>query len=196
MATTNGVPRRRSAFPRVRLLKSARATGGQLVSSSPPIEEPGPRQVETVSLTVNGGKHQLDVRTNETLVDTLRDRLELKGTKVGCDDGSCGTCTVLLEGQPVYACMVLSIDCEEQSIDTIEGLGTEDGPHALQVAFADGYAAQCGFCTPGAIMAAKALLDRTPDPTETDVRLGLSGVICRCGYRKIIEATLDAARRV
>jgi carbon-monoxide dehydrogenase small subunit len=149
--------------------------------------------MRSVTIRANGVGHEVEVRTNETLVDSLRERLHLKGTKVGCDDGSCGTCTVLLDGDPVYACMLLSVDCVDREIVTIEGLGSEADPHPLQRAFADNYAAQCGFCTPGAIMAAKALLDRMPDPSEGDVRAGLAGVICRCGYRKIIEATLQAA---
>jgi aerobic-type carbon monoxide dehydrogenase small subunit (CoxS/CutS family) len=144
-------------------------------------------------LEVNGDRHDLEVRTNETVADALRGRLDLKGTKIGCDDGSCGTCTVLLDGDPVYACMLLAVDGDGRRIETIEGVGTETEPHPLQVAFAEEYAAQCGFCTPGAIMAAKALLERTPHPSEDDVRSGLAGVICRCGYRKIIEATLRAA---
>jgi carbon-monoxide dehydrogenase small subunit len=147
------------------------------------------------ALRVNGTHHALEVPVYETLAETLRERLKLNGTKIGCDDGSCGTCTVVIDARPVYACMVLTLDCANKDMQTIEGLGTESEPHALQVTFADGYAAQCGFCTPGMIMAAAALLDRNRHPSEADVRLGLSGVLCRCGYRKIIEATLEAARR-
>jgi aerobic-type carbon monoxide dehydrogenase small subunit (CoxS/CutS family) len=136
----------------------------------------------------------VEVRVTETLAETVRERLGLTGTKIACDDGSCGSCTVLLDAVPVYACMLLTLDCDGCSVATIEGLGDEARPHPLQVAFAETYAAQCGFCTPGAIMAAKALLDATPDPSEEDVRLGLSGVICRCGYSNIVKATLEAAR--
>jgi carbon-monoxide dehydrogenase small subunit len=146
-----------------------------------------------VGVAVNGAEQTLDVRITETLAETLRQRLGLTGTKLACDDGCCGSCTVLLDGAPVYACMLLTLDCDGREVLTIEGLGDEARPHPLQVAFAETYAAQCGFCTPGAIMAAKALLDRTPAPTEADVRLGLSGVICRCGYSNIIAATLQAA---
>jgi carbon-monoxide dehydrogenase small subunit len=134
----------------------------------------------------------VEVAVTETLVETLRERLGLTGTKVGCDDGSCGTCTVLLDGQPIYACMLLTLDSTGQ-VESIEGVGTLEQPHPLQRAFAEAYAAQCGFCTPGCIMAAKALLSHTPAPTEADVRLALSGNICRCGYLKIVEATLHAA---
>jgi aerobic-type carbon monoxide dehydrogenase small subunit (CoxS/CutS family) len=132
------------------------------------------------------------VPVTETLVETLRERLLLTGTKIGCDDGSCGTCTVLVAGQPIYACMLLTVDCKDP-IETIEGVGTAADPHPLQRAFADSYAAQCGFCTPGFVMAAKALLEQTAAPSEDEVRLALSGNLCRCGYRKIVEATMAAA---
>jgi aerobic-type carbon monoxide dehydrogenase small subunit (CoxS/CutS family) len=161
-----------------------------------PADGPVALPVQTVAVTaaINGATQHLQGRVNETLAEVLRERLGLTGTKLGCDDGSCGTCTVLADGLPIYACMTLLLDCQDKAIETIEGLGSEERPHPLQVAFAENYAAQCGVCTPGAIMAAKALLDQEPDPSEDDVRLGLSGVLCRCGYLKIIEATLEAAR--
>lgn len=183
----------RKPFPRMRLLKVAGNAPEQHVSTPLTDAPPIPKQSATVWLLVNGIERSVEVPINETLAETLRWRLGLTGTKLGCDDGSCGTCTVLLDADPVYACMVLTVDCAQKSIETIEGLGTEQQPHPLQLAFAETYAAQCGFCTPGAIIAAKALLDRIPRPSEPEVRLALSGVLCRCGYRNIIAATLQAA---
>lgn len=153
-----------------------------------------PAYLLEVSLTVNGQRHTVQVRSHTTLVQLLREELGLRGCKVGCDDGTCGTCTVLMDGLPVYSCMVLAADVDGKSIMTIEGLGDLEHPHPLQAAFAESYAAQCGFCTPGFVMAAKALLDCNPAPSIDEVKEALSGNLCRCGYAKIVEAVRKAAK--
>ena len=146
-------------------------------------------------LIVNGAAYDVSAADNETLLGTLRDRLQLTGTKLVCGRGECGACTVLLDGDAVYACLTLTAACEHQAITTIEGIGTDDAPHPMQTAFIEHDAVQCGFCTPGQILAALALLERTPNPTEDDVRRGMSGNLCRCGtYPKIVRAVLGAAR--
>jgi carbon-monoxide dehydrogenase small subunit len=148
-----------------------------------------------VKLNINGRIRDVEAPNNWTLNDVLRNRLDLTGTKRACDYGGCGSCTVLMDGVDVYSCSVLAVQAEGKDILTIEGLS--DGPklHPLQRTFADSYAAQCGWCTPGMILSAKALLDRNPEPTEDDVKLALSGVLCRCtGYASIVQAVIDAAR--
>jgi xanthine dehydrogenase YagT iron-sulfur-binding subunit len=146
-------------------------------------------------LTVNGRTYEVPAEPSETLLDVLRERLFLTGTKLVCDRGECGACTVHIDGESVYACLTLAAACEEQAITTIEGIGTADALHPLQAAFIRHDAAQCGFCTPGQIMAALALLDRRPDPSEHEIREGMSGNLCRCGtYPKIVSAIADAAR--
>lgn len=148
-----------------------------------------------VSLKINGAIHNVEVATNWTLNDLLRNKLDLTGTKLACNYGGCGSCTVLLDGVDVYSCSVLAVQAEGKDIVTIEGLSKGTTLHPLQRTFADSYAAQCGWCTPGMIMSAKALLDHNASPTEEEVRLALSGVLCRCtGYSSIIQAVLDAAR--
>ncbi|HEY7554619.1 MAG TPA: (2Fe-2S)-binding protein [Candidatus Binatia bacterium] len=148
-----------------------------------------------VTLTINGRVHRLNVDSNWTLNDVLRNRLNLTGTKRACDYGGCGSCTVLMDGVDVYSCSILALEAEGNEILTIEGIGTRENLHPLQKSFALSYAAQCGWCTPGMIMSAKALLDHESNPTEEEVRIALSGVLCRCtGYTSIIEAVLDAAR--
>jgi carbon-monoxide dehydrogenase small subunit len=148
-----------------------------------------------VILKINGREHRVVIDSNWTLNDLLRNRLELTGTKRACDYGGCGSCTVLMDGVDVYSCSILALEAEGKEILTIEGIGTRENLHPLQKSFALSYAAQCGWCTPGMIMSAKALLDHTPQPTEEQVRLALSGVLCRCtGYTSIIQAVLDAAR--
>ena len=144
--------------------------------------------------TVNGNVHELAIEPHWLLIEVLREVLGFTGTKHSCGVGNCGACTVLVDGEPVLACMTLAMAARGRSIVTIEGLA--DGPdlHPLQQAFIDYGAIQCGYCTPGMILAAKALLDREPDPTEDEVRHALSGNICRCtGYVKIVEAVLAAA---
>lgn len=148
-----------------------------------------------IALKINGAVHRLSVNANWTLNDVLRNRLDLTGTKRACDYGGCGSCTVLMDGVDVYSCSILAVEAQEKNIQTIEGLGDSENLHPLQRSFALSYAAQCGWCTPGMIMSAKALLDGNPNPSEAEVRLALSGVLCRCtGYSSIVQAVLDAAR--
>lgn len=148
-----------------------------------------------VRLDINGQSHELTLDCRNTLNEVLRNRLGLFGTKLGCNYGGCGNCTVLMAGQPVYSCSILAVEAEGKAIDTIEGMSGEGELHPLQEAFAEAYAAQCGWCTPGMILAAKALLDRKADPTVQDVKTALSGVLCRCtGYTEIVKAVLQAAK--
>ena len=152
------------------------------------------QESHNVTLRINGIVHRLAVDSNWTLNDVLRNRLELTGTKRACDYGGCGSCTVLMDGVDVYSCSILAVEAQGKEILTIEGLGNRENLHPLQKSFALSYAAQCGWCTPGMILSAKALLDRNPNPTESEVRAALSGVLCRCtGYTSIVQAVLDAA---
>jgi aerobic carbon-monoxide dehydrogenase small subunit len=146
-----------------------------------------------IRLTVNDRNYDLAVDPNTTLVDVLRYQIGLTGTKKGCDLGDCGACTVLLDGKAVNSCLVLAVQANGRTIQTIEGLATEQGPHPLQRAFIEKGAIQCGFCTSGMILSAKELLDRTPNPEEPEIRRAISGNLCRCtGYQKIIEAIKKA----
>jgi len=150
-----------------------------------------------VSLTINGKPVSLIVNANETLLEVLRDRLNLTGAKKVCDRGECGACTVLLDGKPVYACMFLAIRAHGSQITTIEGLASEANLHPVQQAFIDKDGYQCGFCTPGVIMTTTAFLSRNPDPTRHQIQHSLSGNLCRCGnYQKIFDAVAEAARKV
>lgn len=144
---------------------------------------------QVIRLTVNDQEYELLVRSNRTLLDVLRDDLGLTGSKKGCDSGECGTCTVLLEGLPILACMTLACEVEGKRIQTIEGM-TKQGPlHPLQEAFMEHGAIQCGFCTPGMILSASSLLENNPAPTVGEIRKAISGNLCRCtGYLKIVEA--------
>lgn len=145
-------------------------------------------------LIVNGAEHDVAAPDHETLLSTLRERLDLSGTKLVCERGECGACTVLLDGTSVYSCLTLTAACADRSVTTIEGLARGDALHRLQSAFIEHDALQCGFCTPGQILAAVALLDEIPHPTEADVRRGMSGNLCRCGtYPKIVRAVMAAA---
>lgn len=147
-----------------------------------------------MNLTVNGRSISADPAGSATLLEFLRDTLALTGTKRACDRGECGSCTVHLDGRPVYACLTLAHGCAGQDVRTIEGLGTTDAPHALQTAFVAEDAAQCGFCTPGQLMAAAALLAANPEPTDDEVVAAMSGNLCRCGtYPKIVRAVRRAA---
>ncbi|HEY73044.1 MAG: (2Fe-2S)-binding protein [Chloroflexi bacterium] len=153
-------------------------------------------QPRIVTLNVNGRKHQVAMDPNVTLLYALRD-LGYSDVKNGCEIGECGACAVLLNGKPVNSCMVLACQVDGAEIVTNSGLGTMDDPHPLQEAFADTGAIQCGFCTPGMIISAKALLDRNPHPTEREIREAISGNICRCtGYGQIIEAVQVAAKKM
>jgi aerobic-type carbon monoxide dehydrogenase small subunit (CoxS/CutS family) len=150
-----------------------------------------------ISMTVNGGPVSLEVRANETLLEVLRDRLNLTGAKKVCDRGECGGCTVLLDGKPVYACMFLAFRAHGSGITTIEGLASPDSLHPVQQAFIDKDGYQCGFCTPGFIMTSAAFLSTNPDPSRHEIQLALSGNLCRCGnYTKIFEAVEEAAKKV
>lgn len=152
---------------------------------------------QPVSLTVNGQVHEVLVRPGATLLRTLRDGLELTGTKAGCEGGSCGTCTVHVDGEPRLACCTLTELVDGAAVTTIEGLAKGDTLHPIQAAFYEGFATQCGFCTAGMIMATKGLLDRTPQPSRDEAMAAISGNVCRCtGYEAIIDAVLDAAARL
>jgi carbon-monoxide dehydrogenase small subunit len=150
-----------------------------------------------LEITVNGMRHELAVEPRRTLLELLREDLELTGTKQGCGEGDCGACVVLLDGTPVNACLVLALEAAGRDVLTIEGLARGNALHPIQQAFVEVGAVQCGYCTPGMVLTAKALLDRHPDPTEVEVRRGLSGNLCRCtGYQKIVEAVIAAAGRL
>jgi carbon-monoxide dehydrogenase small subunit len=147
-----------------------------------------------VTTTVNGDAAEFLCEPDETLLDVLRDRLGLTGSKEGCGTGDCGACSVMVDGRLVCSCLVLGAEAEGSEIETIEGMAEGEELHPLQRKFLEHAALQCGICTPGFLVAAKALLERNPDPTETEVRYWLAGNLCRCtGYDKIIRAVLDAA---
>ena len=155
----------------------------------------GPGAVD-VAFTVNGDAVTVHVPPHRTLLDMLRETLGLTGAKRVCDEGTCGACTVLLDGEPVYSCMTLAVACEGRSVRTVEGLSRQDKLHPVQEAFIEHDAFQCGFCTPGQIMSVVALLERVPRPTSEDVLRAVSGNLCRCGaYPNIVAATLSAARK-
>ena len=147
-----------------------------------------------VSLAVNGVRHELDLEPRELLVYVLRDRLGLTGTNVGCDTSSCGACTVLLNGESVKACTLLGVQADGMELTTIEGLSTNGDLHPLQQAFHEQHGLQCGYCTPGMVMAAASLLAENPEPSEAEIRHALEGNLCRCtGYQNIVAAVRAAA---
>lgn len=150
-----------------------------------------------ITINLNGTDREFTVEEQETLLHVLRERAGLTGAKKGCDLGECGACTVIMDGRAVNSCCVFAVSADGKRVETIEGIGTEEHPHPLQQAFIDAGAIQCGFCTPGMIMAAKALLDRNPHPTQEEVRQAMSGNLCRCtGYEKIEQAIAMAAEVV
>jgi xanthine dehydrogenase YagT iron-sulfur-binding subunit len=150
----------------------------------------------TVALTVNGQKKTATVDLRRTLLEMLRTDFDLTGTKKVCDRGSCGACTVLLDGRPVYSCMTLAVEADRRKVETVEGLAKGNRYHPLQTAFVERDALMCGFCTPGFLMSSKALLDKNKNPTLDDVKNACCGNICRCGtYPRIFEAVLDAAKK-
>jgi aerobic carbon-monoxide dehydrogenase small subunit len=150
---------------------------------------------QLIRVTVNDRDYELAVEPNTTLVDLLRYQMGLTGTKKGCDLGDCGACTVLMDGKAVNSCLVLAVQANGRTVQTIEGLEAADGLHPLQQAFIEKGAVQCGFCTSGMILSAKELLDRNPHPKEADIRRSISGNLCRCtGYQKIIDAIKDVAQ--
>jgi carbon-monoxide dehydrogenase small subunit len=147
-----------------------------------------------ITATVNGDPIEFLCETEDTLLDCLRDQLGLTGTKEGCATGDCGACSVTVDGRLVCSCLMLGVEARGKSIDTIEGMANGEELHPLQRKFLEHAALQCGVCTPGFLIAAKALLERSPNPTETEVRYWLAGNLCRCtGYDKIVRAVLDAA---
>ena len=147
-----------------------------------------------ITSQLNGSRREVLVDPNQTLVRMLREDLGLTGTKNGCGEGDCGSCTVLLDNEPVNSCLVLAAQVDGHKVTTIEGLADGDKLHPLQTSFIENGAIQCGFCTPGMILSAKALLDEQPDPSELDIRTAISGNLCRCtGYQKIVESIKAAA---
>jgi carbon-monoxide dehydrogenase small subunit len=150
---------------------------------------------QLITLTVNGATYEVAVEPRQSLLQVLREELHLTGTKEGCSEGECGACTVFLDGQTADSCLIFGLEANGREIVTIEGLARGDQLHPVQRAFAEYGAVQCGFCTPGMILAAKALLDSNPSPTDAEIRRGISGNLCRCtGYVKIVEAIKAAAQ--
>jgi carbon-monoxide dehydrogenase small subunit len=151
--------------------------------------------LHSIQITVNGEREWLDVPANLTLLQLLRERLALTGAKNGCAAGECGACTVMMDGEPVNACLVLAVEADGREVLTVEGLARDGRLDALQQAFVDEGGVQCGFCTPGMLISARALLDRCPNPSEQEIREALVGNLCRCtGYTRIVRAVQQAAR--
>ena len=154
------------------------------------------KQIYPIELTVNGELKRTEVYPGETLLHVLREKLGHTEVKEGCGKGDCGACAVLLNGKAVNACLTLALQADDQEVVTIQGIGTPEKPHVLQTSFVKHGAIQCGFCTAGMIVSAKALLDRNPHPTRQEIKEGISGNLCRCtGYKKIVEAIEDTATR-
>jgi len=196
MEETSGVSRRE--FLKISGISAAAVPilGTKVVEAAgTPVRVYGPGKV-AVELAINGKKHQLQIEPRVTLLDALRDDLEITGAKRVCDRAECGACTVLLDGKVVYACSVLAIEAQGKAITTVESLMQGDQLHPIQQAFVDNDASQCGFCTSGFVVATKAFLDKHPDPSAEDVRRGLSGNLCRCGtYHGIQLALAQVARK-
>jgi len=149
---------------------------------------------QLIKLRVNGQSYEVAAEPWRTLLEVIRDTIGLTGTKKGCDEGDCGTCTVLMDGEAVNSCLILAIEAQDKDITTIEGLSEGDTLHPIQQAFVENGGLQCGFCTPGMILSAKALLEKNPHPTEEEIKFAIAGNLCRCtGYIKIIEAIQAAA---
>ncbi len=149
-----------------------------------------------LQFTLNGEKTEIDINPGARLLDVLRDELQLTGTKEGCGVGECGACTVIIDGEAMDSCMVLAASVADKNVTTIEGLANDDILHPLQQAVLDHHALQCGFCTPGFIMSAKALMDKNPHPTREEIKVAISGNLCRCtGYQQLIDAFEDVANR-
>ncbi len=197
--TRNG----RNGYSRRDFLKSAGVavpTGllaGQAKPAKPAAPEApvlGPGKAP-ISLQINGKVHKLELEPRVTLLDALRNHLDLTGAKKVCDRGTCGSCTVIMDGDPVYSCNVLAVEAQGKAITTVEGLGSPEKLHPMQAAFVNNDAQQCGFCTPGFVVACKAFLDKHPNPTREQVERGLGGNLCRCGtYVGVTQAVLDAAK--
>ena len=196
----------KSSFTRRDFLKGAGVTvsSGLLLSTATADAVPAQREggfagpgAVPVSLRVNGKVHELSIEPRVTLLDALRDTLDITGAKKVCDRASCGACTVLIDRKPVYACTTLAIEAERHEITTIEGLAAEDQLTSVMTAFVDHDAQQCGFCTPGFVVASTAFLERNPRPTQEEIEKGLGGNICRCGtYQGIRHAVLEAAGKM
>ena len=151
----------------------------------------------TLTMVLNGDETSVEIEPGDLLVDVLRDRLHLIGTKIGCGEGECGACTVMVDGLAVTSCVYPALKANGRHVTTIEGLKTDDKLHAIQEAFIECTAAQCGYCTPGMIMSAYALLSKNPNPTVEEIKMGVSGNLCRCtGYYQIVEAVQLAARKL
>ncbi|MCP4725262.1 MAG: (2Fe-2S)-binding protein [bacterium] len=149
-----------------------------------------------ITLNINGDVHRVNVESRTTLVSVLRNKLELTGTKFGCNSGECGSCTVLIDGKPVYSCMTLAMDAAGKRITTIEGLADDGNLSEVQKSFVDNDALQCGYCTPGQILSATALVSENGNPTDDEIRKAMSGNLCRCGtYPHVLKAVADAARK-
>ena len=171
---------------------TGRSMDGVEAQGASPVQGPGEL---SVTLKVNGKDMAVSVEPRVTLLDALRNRLDITGAKKVCDRGTCGACTVVVDGQPAYACSMLAVEAVGRDIKTIEGLGTPEKMAAIQKAFVEHDAQQCGFCTPGFVVACASLLERNPNPTRDEVRAGLGGNLCRCGtYDGIIDAVLAAAK--
>ena len=154
---------------------------------------------KAIKLLVNGKEHALETGVNETLAEVLRENLGLTGTKIGCNRGECGACTVLIDGEAILSCLTLAIECEGKEILTIEGLGNPETGELdpIQEAFVENFGIQCGFCTSGMVMSTKALLNKNANPSEEEVKEGIQGNLCRCtGYTQIIESILAAAKKI
>ncbi len=150
-----------------------------------------------IEFTINGKRRKVIVKPNDLLLNVIREDLGLPGTKYGCGTGECGACTVLIEGEPVLSCLTLAVTVDKKKVTMIEGIGTDENPHPLQQTFVEAGAIQCGYCTPGMVLSAKALLDKNPNPTEDEIKRAIEGNLCRCtGYVKIIEAIEMAAKRM
>jgi xanthine dehydrogenase YagT iron-sulfur-binding subunit len=196
-------PRKPEALSRRDFLKGASVAvssgilaGQATIAAAPPDEAEfvGPGEVP-VTLRINGRNHELSLEPRVTLLDACRDRLDITGAKRVCDRATCGACTMIVDGKPVYSCTVLAIEAQGQNIETIEGLSRNGQLHPMMTAFVDHDAQQCGFCTPGFVMACKAFLDKHPHPTGEQVEKGLGGNLCRCGtYMGVRGAVLEAAR--
>ena len=196
----------RSGFSRRGFLTSVGVTSGALTTgilttgkpalaaTAPRVVGPGPT---SITLTVNGKPYKLNIEPRTTLCDALRNHLDFTAAKRVCDRGTCGACTVIMDGKAVYSCDVLAIDAQGRKIETLEGISTPDRPHPVSKAFVNNDAQQCGYCTPGFVVAAKAFLDHHPNPTDEDVKRGLGGNFCRCGtYMGVRKAVLEAAKEM
>ncbi|KAB3531650.1 (2Fe-2S)-binding protein [Alkaliphilus pronyensis] len=151
--------------------------------------------MKKIALNINGEEYVVDINEDMRLIDLLRDKLHFTGTKEGCGEGECGACTVIMDGETVNSCMVLAFQAEGREIITIEGVGNGEALHPIQKAFLEEGAVQCGFCIPGMVLSAKALLDKKPAPTRNEIREGISGNLCRCtGYNKIVDAIDKASK--